>query len=98
MANFKVFYEIIKWKLNANLRATYRSKFGLFDTNNSQGYIDSYDAFIDGYTIWDVAFNKTLFKHYKVSFGIDNVFDFKDIQNISNIAGRLIYGRININF
>lgn len=98
MANFKVFYEIIKWKLNANLRATYRSKYGLFDTNNSQGYIDSYDAFIDGYTIWDVAFNKTFFKHYKVSFGIDNVFDFKDIQNISNIAGRLIYGRININF
>lgn len=98
MANLKVFYEIVKWKLNTNLRATYRSKYGLFDTNSSQGYIDNYDVFTKGYTIWDVAINKTLFEKYTLSFGVDNLFDFKDIQNISTIAGRLIYGRVNINF
>ena len=33
-ANFKIFYEIPKWNLNTNLRTTYRSKFGIGDSNN----------------------------------------------------------------
>jgi outer membrane receptor for ferrienterochelin and colicins len=97
MGNFKVFYNIPKWNLDVNMRATYRSKFGLFDTNGNT-YLDTYDTFVNGYTIVDIAFNKRLFKNYEIGLGADNVFGFTDSQNINNIAGRLLYGKLNIQF
>lgn len=97
MGNFKIFYNIPKWNLDTNLRTTYRSKYGLFDTNGNS-YLDKYDVFVAGYTIWDFALNKTIYKNYKVGFGIDNIFSFNDPQNISNIAGQIIYGTFNIQF
>ena len=97
MANFKIFYSIDKWKANANIRATYRSKFGLIDSNFNN-YLDDYDTFVDGYSIWDIAFNKNIKDNYQVGVGIDNLFGFTDTQNITNIPGRIIYGKLNINF
>ncbi|OUS02550.1 hypothetical protein A9Q86_03340 [Flavobacteriales bacterium 33_180_T64] len=97
MANLKVFYNIPKYKLDANIRATYRSEYGLLDSNGN-GYLDTYDDFVDGYAIIDFAINKTFYKNYQLGFGVDNIFNFKDTQNISNIAGRLIYGKLNIQF
>lgn len=94
-ANAKVFYTFKKIAMNTNLRATYRSKYGIRDSNNNN-YLDRYDAFVKGYTIVDFAINKTLFKNYTVGFGIDNVLNFTDRQNISSISGRLIYGKLNI--
>lgn len=97
MANFKVFYKIPNWDLDANFRGTYRSKYGLTDTN-SNNYLDRYDEFVDGYAIWDFAINKTIYDNYRLSVGMDNMFDFTDPQNISNIPGRIIYGQLNITF
>ncbi len=97
MANGKVFYTIPKWKINMNIRGTYRSKYGINDTNGN-GYLDSYDSQVKGYTIWDFAINKTLFKNYTVSLGADNVFDYTDSENINSLAGQIIYGKLNIHF
>ncbi|MET2986620.1 TonB-dependent receptor plug domain-containing protein [Aureibaculum conchae] len=97
MANLKVFYSIPEWNLDTNIRGTYRSKYGLFDTNGND-YLDSYDYFVDGYAIIDVAVNKTFYKNYQLGVGMDNVFDFTDPQNISNIAGRILYAKLNIQF
>ena len=97
MANIKLFYTFNKWNADANIRGTYRSKFGLIDTNGNS-YSDAYDRFVEGYGIWDVAFNKTFYNNYQLGLGIDNIFDFTDPQNVSNIPGRIIYGKLNINF
>ncbi|MGJ8591667.1 MAG: TonB-dependent receptor plug domain-containing protein [Aquaticitalea sp.] len=97
MANFKIFYELSKWNLDANIRGTYRSKYGLFDTNGNS-FLDAYDEYVDGYSIWDIAINKTIYKNYRFGVGIDNLFAFTDTQNISNISGRIIYGKLNIQF
>ncbi|MBL4605508.1 MAG: TonB-dependent receptor [Flavobacteriaceae bacterium] len=97
MANVKVFYTIPKWNLDANIRTTYRSKYGLFDSNGN-GYLDTYDSFVDGYAIVDFAINKNLFKEYQLGLGVDNALNFTDSQNISNIPGRIIYGKLNIQF
>ncbi|MEO1256792.1 MAG: TonB-dependent receptor, partial [Bacteroidota bacterium] len=97
MANFKIFYEIPAWKTNANIRGVYRSKYGLFDTNGNN-YLDGLDEFVNGYTIWDLAINKTINKNLAAGFGIDNLLDFTDPVNISNIPGRLFYGKLNVNF
>ena len=98
MANLKIFYSVPKWNLDANVRGTYRSKYGLTDTNNSQGFLDKYDEFIDGYTIVDFAVNKSFNNNYTIGLGIDNLLDFTDTQNISNIAGRILYGKLSIKF
>ncbi len=97
MANLKLFYSLPKWGMNTNVRATYRSKYGVLDSNGNS-YLDTYDDFVDGYTVIDFAINKTLFKNYQLGLGVDNLFDFTDGQNISNIAGRIIYGKLNIQF
>ena len=97
MANLKIFYTIPKWNLNTNLRATYRSKYGLFDSNGNS-YLDVYDTFVNAYTIVDLAVNKTIYDKYQLGFGVDNAFNFTDTQNISNIAGRILYGKLNIQF
>ncbi|NNK86817.1 MAG: TonB-dependent receptor [Flavobacteriaceae bacterium] len=96
-ANVKLFYKIEKWDANFNIRGVYRSKFGLFDTNGN-AYLDTYDDFVDGYSIWDLAINKTFYKNYELGLGMDNVLDFTDPQNISNIPGRIIYGTLTVNF
>ncbi|WP_299439737.1 TonB-dependent receptor [uncultured Aquimarina sp.] len=99
MANVKLFYEIPDWNINTNIRATYRSSYGLSDTNGTiNGYIDTYDEFVGEYTIWDFAINKTFYNNYILGMGIDNLFDFTDPGNISNIAGRILYGKLNIKF
>lgn len=97
MANLKLFYTIPKWDMDTNIRGTYRSKYGLLDSNGNN-YLDTYDDFVDGYTIIDFAINKSFYKNYLLSFGVDNLFNFTDSQNISNIAGRIIYGKLNIQF
>ena len=42
-----------KYNINANIRAIYRSKYGLIDSN-ANGYLDNYDTFVDGYSIIDI--------------------------------------------
>jgi outer membrane receptor for ferrienterochelin and colicins len=97
MANLKLFYAIPKWHMDTNIRGTYRSKYGILDSNGNS-YLDAYDDFVDGYTIIDFALNKTFYNNYQLGYGIDNLFDFTDTQNISNIAGRIIYAKLNIQF
>ncbi|MBU2995287.1 TonB-dependent receptor [Cellulophaga baltica] len=97
MSNLKIFYNIPKYKTDANIRTTYRSKYGLTDSNGNT-YLDNYDDFVNGYCILDFSINKTFYKNYKLGFGIDNLFNFTDPDNITNIPGKLIYGKLKIHF
>ncbi len=97
MSNLKIFYNVPKYKTDASIRTTYRSKYGLTDSNGNS-YLDSYDEFVDGYTIIDFSINKTFYKNYKIGFGTDNLFNFTDSENITNIPGRLFYGKLKIQF
>jgi len=97
MANLKMFYNFLSIDMDANIRATYRSKYGLYDSN-ANNYLDIYDTFVSGYTMIDIAVNKKIYTKYTVSFGVDNLFNFTDTQNIQHIAGRLFYTKINIQF
>jgi len=96
-ANAKLFYEYKKLNINGNIRGTYRNKYALFDSN-SNNYIDTYDEFVNGYSIWDIAVNKQIFKKYTLGVGADNVMDFTDKENITGIPGRIIYGKLNFKF
>jgi len=97
MFNVKVFYHVPQWNWNTNLRTTYRSQFGLFDANGNT-YLDQYDSFVADYFIIDWAMTKTFHDKIEVGLGIDNILNFTDEINISNIAGRIFYGKVNLKF
>ena len=97
MANIKIFASIPRVNCDVNLRGTFRSKYGLFDSNNNN-YLDDFDVFVDGYSIWDIALSKEVLGKFRVALGMDNVFNFTDADNISNIPGRSIYSKISFSF
>ncbi|MCK0132196.1 TonB-dependent receptor [Flavobacteriaceae bacterium F08102] len=97
MANIKLFYQYKPWKIDGNIRTTYRSTYGQFD-GNGNGYLDKYDPMVDGYVLTDIAINKSIYKHYRLSVGVNNVFNYKDRQHITNIPGSLFYTKLNIQF
>ncbi|MCT4698179.1 TonB-dependent receptor plug domain-containing protein [Tenacibaculum haliotis] len=106
MANFKVFYENYQYDFSANVRAVYRSKYALFDTNNSQGIIDEYDDFVAGNMQVNIAIQKTFFDLMNLQLGVDNIFDEKGTENKNTFKnndsvlrlGSTYYGRIQFNF
>ncbi len=75
--NAKVFWEIPKWEANANVRVTYRSRFGYTDRNGN-AILDAYDeSFVKGYALVNLALGKTFFKRYHLQCGLNNLLDFK---------------------
>ncbi len=98
IANFKFFYIIPKWKSTINFRVNYRSKYALFDANGN-GIIDDYDnSFVDGYALGNLTLNKTFSDKYILQLGVNNLFDYKDTQNIPALAGIQLFTKINIQF
>ncbi len=103
--NFKAFYEVPKWDANANLRVVYRSRFGLTDRNGN-GFLDNFDdSFVDGYALVNLSFGKTLFKHYQLQIGANNLLDFRgvspfstDVVQVQINPGIQLFGRLNIQF
>lgn len=95
--NFKLYYDIPKWKTNTNVRMIYRSKYALTDTNNNNA-IDRYDYFVKGYVLFHFAINKQLGKHTTIGAGVNNLLNYTDPQNISNLPGKTAYINLNINF
>jgi outer membrane receptor for ferrienterochelin and colicins len=92
-ANAKVFFELPQWHLDGSLRATYRSAFGLFDTNGNS-YLDQYDDLVAPFAIFDFSLNKALGKKFRVGAGIDNIMDYTDPGRLTNLPGRLIYASL----
>jgi len=97
-ANFKIYYDILKWNTSINLRINYRSKYALFDSNGN-GIIDTYDtSFVNGYAITNLTLNKVLFKKYTLQLGANNLFNYKDEKNIPGLSGTQFFTKINLQF
>lgn len=97
--NIKLFYNWQKIKTDFNIRTVYRSTYGVFDTN-ANGILDTYDkkeGFIKGFAITNLAASKNILKNWKLQIGANNVFNYKGEQ-IANIVGRRIFGKLYYNF
>jgi outer membrane receptor for ferrienterochelin and colicins len=97
IANIKFSYSIPKLKTDINLRVVYRSKFGLSDTNSNQ-ILDIYDDFVNEYYLANLSVSKTFKDKLTLQAGANNLFDFTNPQEISNIPGRQIFGRLQFDF
>jgi outer membrane receptor for ferrienterochelin and colicins len=90
MGVLKINYNNFEKKFSSNLRLKYRSKYGLYDSN-SNNYLDIYDDFVKGYITANFSFNKNLKENFIISTGIENIFNYKDSNNIQNLSGRILY-------
>ena len=96
-ANIKFFYTIPKLKTDINLRVIYRGKFGLFDTNSNQ-ILDIYDDFVNEYYITNLSISRLFMDKFMLQIGANNLFDFTNPQEISDVPGRQIFGKLQFNF
>lgn len=96
-ANFKILYTIPTLKTSINLRVFYRSKYGILDSNNNQ-ILDDYDAFVQGYFLTNLSITKEITKKVAILFGANNLFDFTNPNEISNLSGRQVFARLQFNF
>jgi outer membrane receptor for ferrienterochelin and colicins len=97
IANIKLYYSIPKLKTDISLRVIYRSKFGLVDTNSNQ-ILDIYDDFVNEYFITNLSLSKSFKDKFILQVGANNLFDFTNPQEISNIPGRQVFGKLLFNF
>ena len=96
-ANLKLNYLISSIKTSVNARIFYRSKYGIFDANNNN-ILDQYDDFVKGYFLTNITLNKDFKYQISAQIGVINVLDYKDENNIPNIAGRQFFTRIQYQF
>ena len=96
-ANFKVLYTIPTLKTAINLRVFYRSKYGIADSNNNQ-ILDNYDAFVADYFLTNLSITKDIQDNLSLQMGANNLLDFTNPKEISNLSGRQLFARLQFNF
>ena len=96
MGVIKINYNNLDKNLSANLRFKYRSKYGLYDSN-SNNYLDKYDKFVNGHFTGNININKNINSKLTLSAGIENIFNYLDSENISNLSGRIYFCRVGYN-
>ncbi len=96
-ANIKINYQISSIKTSVNARVFYRSKYGIFDSNNNN-ILDKDDDFVKGYFLTSLTLNKDFKYQISAQVGVINLLDYKDESNIPNLAGRQFFTRIQYQF
>lgn len=96
MGNIKLNYHLNE-KTDLSTMLTYRSKYALSDSNGND-ILDTYDKFIDGYSLCDVGITHQISSLKSCQIGVKNIFGFTNPEFISNITGRLYYMSFKINF
>lgn len=104
--NIKLFYKNFDHNFSLNARILYRSKYALFDTNNSGGIIDEFDQFASPNTQINIGGSLKLLNIFTFQFGIDNLFNNTEQENKASFEnidavlqlGRTFYTRIQFNF
>ena len=88
----------ITFKTKNNLqfyfKSKFRSRYGLVDKNGND-ILDQFDEFVNSNIISDISISKEI-NNYKITLGSDNIFNYKDPENLPNNPGRIIYSKITI--
>ena len=77
----------------ANIRALYRSKWAVNNTNGNEVY-DNGDSFASGYISLHSSIGKDFKNGFSIQGGCDNITNYIDALNLPNLAGRTFFGTI----
>jgi len=86
MANLKLFYNTENEKWFATARAIYRSGWGTTDLDGN-GIINRDDEFAPGFVQVNISGGFTLMPGLRIMAGIDNLFNYKDEDNMPGLPG-----------
>ena len=89
MANFKITYEN-KHSFFATIRLLYKSKWYISDIDGN-GLINSSDESAKSYSILNLSTGKAITNSTRITFGIDDIFNYKDLNYLPNLQGRMVY-------
>lgn len=95
-ANLKITYERPSGHF-ATIRTLYRSRWGTADADGN-GLINRADEFANGFVQVNCSAGLPLGTSWKLMAGVDNIFNYKDIQFLPGNPGRMGYIDIQFNF
>ncbi len=94
LANIKFSYENKKGFF-ATSRLMYRSKWYVADTDGN-GLYNTTDESANGYFLLNISAGRTISNFITINSGIDNVANYKDVNYLPTLQGRMIYIGTNI--
>ncbi|ROL56969.1 TonB-dependent receptor [Bacteroidetes/Chlorobi group bacterium Naka2016] len=95
--NIRLSYFNENLKLFTSLRVNVKSKYGYKDINGNL-ILDDTREYAPGYAIFNWNISKDFFKYFTASFGVNNIFDKKDIRLLASNPGRTFYFSLNLNY
>jgi outer membrane receptor for ferrienterochelin and colicins len=98
MLNIKVFYQNEKKGISANMRAVYRGRFGFGDMNNN-AILDANNEYVAGFWTLHASVGKDFIQqHLRLQIGAENLLNYREATFQPNIAGRLLWASLQLNF
>ena len=95
MLNAKIIYDNNKWF--ANVRASYRSKWIVFDKDGN-GIYNKQDEYAKGFLQLNTSAGIQLKKGLKLQAGIDNLLNYVDATNLPNQPGINFFASVSYQF
>jgi outer membrane receptor for ferrienterochelin and colicins len=81
--------------LFGNIRALYRSKWAVNNTNGNEVFDDG-DSFAEGYIALHLSIGKDYMNGLGFQFGCDNMLNYIDALNLPNLPGRTFFATIKL--
>ncbi len=97
MANLKVFFESAEMKWFATSRILYRGRWGTTDMDGN-GIINRSDEFAKGYAQVNISGGRYFNNGISVMAGVDNLFNYKDVDNLPGQPGYTWYLSFSYDF
>ncbi|HMK26677.1 MAG TPA: TonB-dependent receptor [Chitinophagaceae bacterium] len=96
-ANFKIEFDDAKTGWNAYARAVYRGKFGFTDLNGNN-IADDPAEMVNGFWMINLSVSKSFRNHFNIQCGTENLLNYTNPAQLSNIPGRLFFINLNYSF
>ena len=94
--NAKILYEYQPAGFDTYFRAVYRGAFGFMDKNGNN-IIDNEAEMTAGYWMLNLAASKTIGNNLRIQVGAENLLDYTNPVQLSNIPGRTYFINFNLN-
>jgi outer membrane receptor for ferrienterochelin and colicins len=95
--NSKILWNSNNNSWNAYIRFVYRGKFGFTDVNGNN-IIDDDREMVPGFWLANIAVSKNINQSFQLQAGVENLLNYTNVQQLPNIAGRLLFLNINYTF
>lgn len=96
-ANIKLMYMHAGAGFSGWLRVNYTGRYGYTETNGS-GILDGDSEYENGFFLCNLTLGKQLFGEVELQAGIDNLLNYTQPFLMPNLAGRIFFMNLNINF